>query len=607
MGETLLNKIPAPVLIVNPSSGMVLMNRACESLFGTAVRSFSELKSCFAQADIFDFSENPVKRIATHLFAASGKPLLVHATLEQHGDEVTAVVHPVNFCIDLLFRDPNIREIVGDMPLGIIVKNVSQDKTIWVSPYLISKIGYSADEIANNPWQEFTYAEDIDKQESLFEMIRSSNRNSFTLDKRIVSKSGKMFWFNEYVKFFEHDDSNYQVILLRDISNEKENEIELLRAKQKVEEAERLKTAFLENMPHEIRTPLHAITGFTSLLSDPGLSLNERQEYVKFIQDSSNDILNLIDNIIEIAKLETNQIKPRKEKCYINSILDKLYNDFKIKQEIIEKDNVEIKMAKANSDPLYTIYTDAERLYQVLNHLLNNALKFTEKGEILFGYKMPQKGYVEFFVSDTGIGIPTDQRDIIFKKFGKSGNINTNKNRGSGLGLTLSKKIIELMDGQIEVDSVVGQGSTFRFTIPIETDNRINIAKPTILGEMNWSAKTILIAEDTESNYFFIEAFLERTNVNLLWAQDGNEAVQIFSENRDKINMVLMDIMMPEKDGFDATREIKAIDPDIPVVAQTALALPDDEEKCYAAGCDYVLIKPINSEDLIATIRRFIQ
>ncbi len=586
---------------------MVLMNRACESLFGTAVRSFSELKSCFAQADIFDFSENPVKRIATHLFAASGKPLLVHATLEQHGDEVTAVVHPVNFCIDLLFRDPNIREIVGDMPLGIIVKNVSQDKTIWVSPYLISKIGYSADEIANNPWQEFTYAEDIDKQESLFEMIRSSNRNSFTLDKRIVSKSGKMFWFNEYVKFFEHDDSNYQVILLRDISNEKENEIELLRAKQKVEEAERLKTAFLENMPHEIRTPLHAITGFTSLLSDPGLSLNERQEYVKFIQDSSNDILNLIDNIIEIAKLETNQIKPRKEKCYINSILDKLYNDFKIKQEIIEKDNVEIKMAKANSDPLYTIYTDAERLYQVLNHLLNNALKFTEKGEILFGYKMPQKGYVEFFVSDTGIGIPTDQRDIIFKKFGKSGNINTNKNRGSGLGLTLSKKIIELMDGQIEVDSVVGQGSTFRFTIPIETDNRINIAKPTILGEMNWSAKTILIAEDTESNYFFIEAFLERTNVNLLWAQDGNEAVQIFSENRDKINMVLMDIMMPEKDGFDATREIKAIDPDIPVVAQTALALPDDEEKCYAAGCDYVLIKPINSEDLIATIRRFIQ
>lgn len=586
---------------------MVLMNRACESLFGIAVRSFSELKSCFAQSDVFDFSENPVKRIATHLFAASGKPLLVHATLEQHGDEVTAVVQPVNFCIDLLFRDPNIREIVGDMPLGIIIKNVSQDKTIWVSPYLISKIGYSADEIANNPWQEFTYAEDIDKQESLFEMIRSSNRNSFTLDKRIVSKSGKMFWFNEYVKFFEHDGFSYQIILLRDISNEKENEIELLRAKQKVEEAERLKTAFLENMPHEIRTPLHAITGFTSLLSDSGLSLNERQEYVKFIQDSSNDILNLIDNIIEIAKLETNQVKPRKEKCYINSILDKLYNDFKIKQEIIEKDNVEIKMAKANSDPLYTIYTDAERLYQVLNHLLNNALKFTEKGEIMFGYKMPQKGYVEFFVSDTGIGIPTDQLDIIFKKFGKSGNINTNKNRGSGLGLTLSKKIIELMDGQIEVDSVVGQGSTFRFTIPIETDNRINIAKPTILGEMNWSTKTILIAEDTESNYFFIEAFLERTNVNLLWAQDGNEAVQIFSENRDKINMVLMDIMMPEKDGFDATREIKSIDPDIPVVAQTALALPDDEEKCYAAGCDYVLIKPINSEDLIATIRRFIQ
>jgi hypothetical protein len=157
---------------------------------------------------------------------------------------------------------------------------------------------------------------------------------------------------------------------------------------------------------------------------------------------------------------------------------------------------------------------------------------------------------------------------------------------------------------EITLESEKNKGSTFRFHIPIENEPKISITKPSVSGDINWSSKTILIAEDTESNYFFIEAFLERTHVNLLWAQDGEEAVQMFKDNH--VNLVLMDIMMPEKDGYDATREIKAINPDIPVIAQTALALPDDEEKCYNVGCDYVLVKPINSEDLIATIKRFI-
>jgi CheY-like chemotaxis protein len=273
---------------------------------------------------------------------------------------------------------------------------------------------------------------------------------------------------------------------------------------------------------------------------------------------------------------------------------------------MLEKNHISINMVKADADPLFMIYSDPERLHQILTHLLNNALKFTDKGIIEFGYKLPHNGKIEFYVRDTGIGIPQDQIQIIFKKFGKSGNINTNKNRGSGLGLTLSKKLVELMNGEITVQSEVNEGSLFSFFLPIETENKITIAKPSILGDMNWNAKTILVAEDTESNYFFIEAFLERTNVNLLWAQDGLEAIEIFREKNKNINLVLMDIMMPEMDGYDATRELKKLNPDVPVIAQTALALPDDEEKCYDVGCDYVLVKPINSEDLIATIKKFI-
>jgi len=606
MELTLLNKIPTPVVFISLASGEVLSNKACDQFLGIKIKSFPDFKSLFAQPEAFDQLSEKNKEIPLHILKPDGKTLLVIMNAEKDKEELIITFQPISFCFDYIVRDQKAREIIGDLPLGIIINNVTTHKTIWVSPNLISKIGYSIEEIANKPWQEFTYIEDIERQENLIKQTKSTGRNSYSIEKRIISKAGKMYWFNEFAKYFKNEGIEYQIFLLRDISTEKENEIELKRAKQKVEEAEKLKTAFLDNMPHEIRTPLHAITGFTSLLSDAGLTLNERLEYVKFIQDSSNDILNLIDNIIEIAKLETNQVNPKKEKCYVNSIFDKLYNDFQIKQELLEKEHIQLKMIKAETDPLFSIYTDPERLHQVMNHLLNNALKFTENGAIQFGYKMPENNMIEFFVIDTGIGIPADQQDLIFKKFGKSGNINTNKNRGSGLGLTLSKKIIELMEGHIELESIVGKGSTFRFFLPIETDNRISINKPSITGETNWSSKTILVAEDTESNYFFIEAFLEKTHVNLIWAQDGNEAVELFKENQEKINMILMDIMMPEKDGFDATREIKAISPDTPVVAQTALALPDDEEKCYASGCDYVLVKPINSEDLIATIRRFI-
>lgn len=607
MELALLNKIPTPILFISLSTGKVLANSACQVLFETNIETVTEFKACISQPEIFDFLTNEQNEFTVHVYGAKGKVSLVSVKGQASPENEWVIsLHPVSFGFETLLKEAKTREILGELPIGIIINNETLRKTIWVSPNLISKIGYSTEEIANKPWQDFTYIEDIERQETLLHQMRFSLRNVYSIEKRIISKAGKLYWFNEFGKFIEHEGIKYHLILLRDISNEKENEIELKRAKQKAEEAEKLKTAFLDNMPHEIRTPLHAITGFTSLLSDAGLSLNERLEYVKFIQDSSNDILNLIDNIIEIAKLETNQIKPKKEKCYVNSILDKLYNDFQIKQDMLEKEHIELKMIKADTDPLFAIYTDPERLHQVMNHLLSNALKFTDQGEIHFGYKMPVNNVIEFFVIDTGIGIPSDQQDIIFKKFSKSGNINTNKNRGSGLGLTLSKKIIELMEGHIELESEVGKGSTFRFFLPIETDNRITIAKPSILGDMNWGSKTILIAEDTESNYFFIEAFLEKTHVNLIWAQDGNEAVNLYKENKQKINMILMDIMMPEKDGFDATREIKSIDPNVPVVAQTALALPDDEEKCYDSGCDYVLVKPINSEDLIATIRRFI-
>ncbi|MBN2806256.1 MAG: response regulator [Prolixibacteraceae bacterium] len=603
--KAFLENFPIPAFCINFRTNELTSNQKLVELIGLTPESLDQLRELFDSGGKFEQLQAASQEVTACLKPMNG--VKKYVTLNSNpisDDEVVVVVQSINSNLPHFFKCGDFNHFFGDFPIGIIIMNQSKQETLYVSPYLSSKTGYSFEEIASKSWKDLTYEDDIPLQENLLNESKYNNLNSFFLEKRIISKTGKIYWVSEFIRFFDINGDRYQTVILRDISHEKEIDAELQRAKHLAEDAEQLKSAFLDNMPHEIRTPLHAITGFTSLLSDADLTHEERLEYVRFIQDSSNDILNLMDNIIEIAKLESNQVKLKREKCYLNSILDKLLNDLQQKQDILEKEHIKIKVSKGIDDSLYMIISDPERIYQIFSHLLSNALKFTEKGEIEFGYKLPAGNIIEFFVRDTGIGIAREDQDFIFKKFGKSGNINTNKNRGSGLGLTLSKKLVELLKGEIKVQSAQNQGSLFTFTITVENEQKITITKPSVTADNNWSTKTILVAEDTESNYFFIEAFLERTKVNLLWAQDGAEAIKMFKENN--VNLILMDIMMPEKDGYDATREIKEINPDIPIIAQTALALPDDEEKCYKAGCDYVLVKPINSEDLIVTIKKFI-
>lgn len=598
-----INYLPIPIVIIDLQSDEALSNLAFNEAFGFSVANLKALNKRLAQAIV---PEYPLENNGYNTINNQNNEfvsVIIASNITDHHKAILSlqIIEPD---FKFFFKNKSCVKLFSNIPLGIIIKHLDTDETLFVSDYLISKIEYSFEEIAKNPWRVFTYKEDIALQETMMNKKLKNGMNAVFFDKRIISKSGKIFWFSEYIRTFEHFGEQYQIIALRDVSNEKEIETELQRSKQIVEDAERLKSAFLDNMPHEIRTPLHAITGFTSLLADPDLSNEERIEYVKFIQDSSNDILNLMDNIIEIAKLETNQIKPKREKCYVNSIIDKAYSDIVAKQNILEKEHLEVKAFKDNPDPMFTVVSDPERIHQILSHLLNNALKFTEIGSIEFGYIVTNNNQIDFFVKDTGIGISPEERKIIFKKFGKSGNINTNKNRGSGLGLTLSKKLIELLNGQINLESEKGKGSTFTFRIPIDNEQKITITRPSVSGDINWKSKTILIVEDTDSNYFFIEAFLERTHANLIWAHNGFEAISMFNEN--KVDLILMDIMMPEMDGYEATKQIREINSTVPIIAQTALALPDDEEKCYESGCNYVLVKPISSEDLIATVKRFL-
>jgi len=397
-----------------------------------------------------------------------------------------------------------------------------------------------------------------------------------------------------------NDEDNNALKLLgiaQDITEMKNNELKLKEAKEKAEEADMLKTAFLANMSHEIRTPMNAIIGFSELLTDPELTEESKVEYVNYINNSGNNLLRLIDDIIDIAKIEAGQIRIEKTTCFVNSLLDELKASFDDYKEKIGKFDVEIQLAKSNSSSNFAIYTDPIRLRQILTNFISNALKFTDYGYIKIGYKFSEKKGIVFFVEDTGIGIPKDKFNIVFERFGQ---VETSLHKlygGTGLGLSIAKNLIELLDGKIWLESELNKGTTFYFEIPfIEISKPEVIQKQKIYDNFDLTGKNILIVEDEEMNYQLLKETLKSCNCNTIRAINGEVAVQIALEF--PIDLILMDMQIPIINGYEATKIIKNEKPNIPIIAQTAYAFSDERTKTIAAGCNAYVSKPINTEEL---------
>ncbi|OFX86797.1 MAG: hypothetical protein A2W99_06970 [Bacteroidetes bacterium GWF2_33_16] len=373
---------------------------------------------------------------------------------------------------------------------------------------------------------------------------------------------------------------------------------------EKAEEANRLKSAFLANMSHELRTPMNGIIGFSKLLYDnPETDLPTRLKFLNIVNKSGYILLNLINDIIDLSKIEANQLKLMYANCRLNEIMDELYCFYLSERENTEKNDVEIKVSKGVEDDNFAIYTDGNRIRQVLFNLLSNALKFTKQGSIEFGYyfELPQ---IIFFVKDTGIGLSKFECDIIFERFRQIDDSSTRRYGGSGLGLSISKGVVESMHGKIWVESEKSQGSKFYFSIPYLIPKEDNVMNPVIeksTSVYNWENYTILIVEDARISYELLVKFLEATKVKILHASDGEQAVNICLDNT-KIDAVLMDIQLPVMDGLEATRLIKKEKPSLPIIAQTANALTDDQKIIFAAGCDDYIAKPISRNDLLRKI-----
>ena len=391
--------------------------------------------------------------------------------------------------------------------------------------------------------------------------------------------------------------------------NRKELENQLLFAKEKAEEADKLKSAFLANMSHEIRTPMNAIIGFSQLLALPNLPNEKKKQYIDIISNKGNSLVKLINDIIDASKVEAGQLTVVFAPCAINSLLRNMQMFYKKDRVLQKREVVDIKLVVPKDTDKLDIVTDEGRLEQVLTNLIGNALKYTEKGSIEFGYKFDDQ-VVTFFVKDTGVGIDPKMQTLIFERFRQIEEASVKKAGGTGLGLSISKGIVTLLGGSIWVESELGAGTTFFFTIPFRI-----IEKPESESELqndekddrfpNWRNKVILVAEDEEVNYIFIEELLNLSGATLLWAKDGAQAVELVKTLK-KIDLILMDIKMPVMNGYAATMEIRQINPKIPIIAQTAYAFSEDRQKAEAAGCNDYITKPINSKELFALMQKYI-
>ncbi|MBN2890568.1 MAG: PAS domain S-box protein [Bacteroidales bacterium] len=375
---------------------------------------------------------------------------------------------------------------------------------------------------------------------------------------------------------------------------------ELYKAKENAEQSNKLKTEFLHNMSHEIRTPLNAILGFSELLDDPRIQKSQKNEYVNIIKNSGRQLLTVIDDILEVSKLETKKSVILNREFFLNELLDELFYFYQIKAK--EK-KIDFSLHKTLDNNKSLIISDEKKINKIIRSLLDNALKYTVQGSVGFGYEI-KNDFIEFFVKDTGIGISNDKHEIVFERFIQEELELTRKYGGLGLGLAIVKENVQLLNGSVHLYSDKGKGSTFIVSIPYFTSENKDQLKG--FNKLSNDFK-ILIAEDEEVNFLYLKELIDSLlkNVEILYAKDGEQALKMAFEN-DNISLIFMDLKMPMLDGYEASRKIKKVLPDLPIIAQTAYSTTQDEAKAYQYGCDDFISKPLEKNRIKILLAKYL-
>lgn len=485
----------------------------------------------------------------------------------------------------------------------------THSEVIYVSPSFEKIWGVRVAEIYKNPdiFIENVHPEDRPLVQKIIQSREFTEEGLFDYEYRIVQPGNQVRWIN--TKTFPILDDSGKIVkragIARDITERYKNLQALVDAMKKAEQSDRLKSAFLANMSHEIRTPMNGILGFAELLKQPNLTGEEQQNYIRIIEKSGVRMLNIINDIVSISKIESGQMSVNLSDSNINEQIEYVYTFFK--PEIEGKG---MKLLINNSLPLnqLIVKTDREKMFAIFTNLVKNAIKYSEKGSIEIGCDR-KDDYIEFYVKDSGIGIDKDRQEAIFERFIQADIADNHAYQGAGLGLSISKAYVEMLGGKIWVKSRKGSGSTFFFNIPYTTEisDTVEKAVESVNGELDINTKNlkILVVEDDETSNLLLCLMLTKISREILNAKNGMDAIELCRNNPD-INLILMDIKMPVMDGYETIQHIRKFNKDVIIIAQTAFGLTGDRENALIAGCNAYISKPIVKDELISLIQQYV-
>ena len=503
---------------------------------------------------------------------------------------------------------------IGDVIVIIDQNGINRYK----SPNITRLFGWESEELVGKSTWDVVHPDDRDDAQKFVDMLAMKSNATGTIEIRYRCKDGKYVWIEiTLVNLLSDPDIKGILGNYHDITGRKMAEQELVTAKEHAEQSDHLKSAFLANMSHEIRTPMNGIFGFASLLKEPDLTGEEQQEYIRVIEKSGDRMLNIINDIVNISKIEAGLVEVVYQESNINEQIDFIQTFF---QPMAELKGLRL-FSKTSLPSKESIFlTDKEKIYGILTNLVKNAIKFTDSGSIEFGYELVetrhalslQEPYLQFYVKDTGIGIATDRQNAVFDRFIQADIQDVKARQGAGLGLTISKAYAEMLGGRIWVESEKGKGSTFYFTLPCKriSQGKTAALKVDLLSDQReeFSINTfdikILIVEDDEISAMFLTKILAGFSNNILYVRSGREAVNTCMNNTF-IDLILMDIKMMDMNGYDATRLIRQFNSEVIILAQTAFALTGDRERAIEAGCNDYIEKPINRSQLIGLINKY--
>jgi PAS domain S-box-containing protein len=491
-------------------------------------------------------------------------------------------------------------------PIAIMMTDI-EGNIQFVNPKFIEVTGYTFDEVLGaNPRFLKSNENDPELYSDLWKTILSGNNWQGELKNR--KKNGELFWENITIAPLVNDSGQITqfIALEEDITDKKKMVEELITAKNKAEESDKLKSAFLANISHEIRTPMNAIIGFSDFLTNPELEKERLYHYTSIIQQQAYNLLSIIEDILDISKIEAGQMKSLEQIGDVEDILKGINETFESDWKGKSKKNVKLITENLLTTEENKIKTDIRWLRQILTNLVGNAFKFTYDGSIKMSCRRFDYDLLLFSVSDTGMGIDKSKFDLIFERFRQGDDTNIRDFGGTGLGLAISKGLIEILGGSIWVESEQGKGSTFFFTIPYKSAITLqNTESPKRVNSYNWSHKHLLLIEDNEFNAEYLKIALASSRIKVTHVANGEEAIKQISRISD-FDIVLLDIRLPDISGYELAKQIKAARPDIPVIAQTAFASVEYKEKCLKAGCDDHISKPIKSPILLAVLDRYL-